>query len=80
MPVSDCMTNSPFCPANQNSKFAMPGYDSKGCGSCVEESLKNDEIPRCFFNKMEEKAPLDMVDYSMDAFAKKVMEWRKKSR
>ena len=63
MPVRDCMTSSPFCPANQESKFAVPGYEATGCDSCVEESLKNDEIPKCFFCKLEEEGPLDGNDF-----------------
>lgn len=80
MPVRDCMTGSPYCPANQESKFAMPGYESDGCDSCVEASLKSDEIPKCFFCKMEEKGPLDHSDFSFGNFAKKVMDWKQKSR
>lgn len=80
MPVRDCMTNSPFCPANQSSKFAVPGYDSKGCDSCVEERLDKNEIPPCFFNKLDvdgSDKSVDIIDFSMESFAKKVIEWGK---
>ena len=80
MPVRDCMTSSPFCPANQSSKFAVPGYESKGCDSCVEERLSKDEIPPCFFNKMEEAYPLEVEDYSVDTFVKKAAALRNKLR
>jgi len=79
MPVRDCMSSSPFCPSNMRSKFAIPGNEAKGCDSCVEESLKNDEIPKCFFCKMEEEGPLDLIDYTVETFAKKVMDFKQKS-
>ena len=74
MPVRDCMSGSPYCPANQESKFAMPGYETDGCDSCVEASLNSNEIPKCFFCKMEEEGPLKTNDYSFQNFANKVME------
>lgn len=80
MPVRDCMSGSPFCPANQESKFAIPGLESKGCDSCVEESLKNNEIPKCFFCKIQDEGPLDTNDFTFSSFAKKVMDWKQKSR
>jgi hypothetical protein len=80
MPVRDCMTSSPFCPANQESKFAIPGLESVGCDTCVEESLKKEEIPKCFFCKIEEGVPLDTNDLSFSNFAKKVMNLKLKSR
>ena len=46
MPVRDCMTGSPYCPANQESKFAMPGYEPIGCDACVEKSLNENEISK----------------------------------
>ncbi len=79
MPVRDCMTGSPYCPANQDSKFAIPGYQATGCDACVETSLKNDEIPKCFFCKLEEEGPLSTKDFSFGSFAKKVMDWKQKS-
>ena len=78
MPVRDCMTSSPFCPGNQESKFALPGYETKGCDSCVEESLKNNEIPKCFFCKLDEENPLDTKEFTFESFAKKVMELKQR--
>ncbi len=46
--------------------------------SCVEERLNKDEIPPCFFNKLETDDPVDVTDFSVDAFAKKVSNWRNK--
>ena len=80
MPVKDCMTGSPYCPANQESKFAMPGYESTGCDSCVEEGLKKDEIPKCFFCKIEEEGPLGTSDLSFKNFAQKIMDLKEKTR
>ncbi len=79
MPVRDCMTGSPYCPANIDSKFALPGFQSNGCDSCVEESLQKDELPKCFFCKIEEEGPLDEQDFSFMNFAKKVMNLKLKS-
>ena len=76
MPIKDCMTGSPYCPANQESKFAMPGYEPTDCGSCIEEGLKNDQIPKCFFCKVEKEGPLKTKDFSFDNFAKKILERR----
>lgn len=78
MPVKDCMTGSAYCPANQESKFAIPGYESKGCDECVNESLQKNEIPKCFFCKVDEDEPFDVIDYTVDAFAKKVTDIRKR--
>lgn len=80
MPVRDCMSGSPFCPSNQNSKFAIPGYEKVGCDSCIEESLKNDEIPKCFFCKIEEEGPLKTDDFSFESFVNRFLELKKKSR
>ncbi|MEL7659128.1 MAG: DUF6485 family protein [Bacillota bacterium] len=79
MPVRDCMTGSPYCPANQESKFAMPGYETNGCDSCVESSLNNNEIPKCFFCKVEEEGPLKSKDFSFNSFAEKIMEMKQKT-
>ena len=79
MPVRDCMTGSPFCPANQESKFAMPGYEPTGCDSCIDEGLKNNEIPKCFFCKLEEDGPLKTKDYSFHSFAEKIMEMKQRT-
>ncbi len=78
MPVRDCMTGSPYCPANIDSKFAIPGYEAKGCDACVEESLEKNEVPKCFFCKLDEDKPLDVIDYTVETFAKKVMELKQK--
>ena len=80
MPVRDCMTSSPYCPANQESKFAMPGYESNGCDSCVENSINSNEIPKCFFCKVEEEGPLKTKDFSFSSFAEKISEMKHKSR
>lgn len=80
MPVRDCMTGSPFCPANKESKFALPDFRSGGCDSCVEEGLRKDELPKCFFCKIEEEAPLGENDFSFVNFAKKVTSLKQKSR
>ena len=68
------MSGSPFCPANQSSKFAIPNYESKGCDACVDDCLKNNEIPKCFHNKLEDNDALESKDFSFVHFAKKVME------
>jgi hypothetical protein len=73
------MTGSPFCPANQESKFAMPGYEPTGCDSCIEQGLKDNQIPKCFFCKMEEDAPLKSKDFSFEGFAQKVMELKERA-
>lgn len=79
MPVKDCMTGSPFCPANQESKFAMPGYEPTDCDSCVEQGLKSHEIPKCFFCSMEDEGPLKHNDFTFESFAQKVMELKEKA-
>lgn len=79
MPVRDCMSGSPFCPANQSSKFAIPGCDEKGCDACVEESLNKNEIPKCFHNKFEEAGSFGSTDFSFSSFAKKVMDLKNRT-
>jgi len=73
------MTGSPYCPANQESKFAMPGYEPTGCDSCIEEGLKQNEIPKCFFCKIEKEGPLKSKDFSFESFSRKVMGLKQKS-
>lgn len=75
MPVRDCMTNSPFCPADVYEPIKNKEKDpNKGCNDCVEEGLKNNEIPKCFFCNVTGEDPNMVADYSMESFAKKVME------
>lgn len=74
MPIRDCMSSSPFCPVHKYEEMA-PEL-KKGCDVCVEEGLKNNEIPKCFFCSVESSD--DIIDFSIDAFAKKVMEKAKK--
>jgi hypothetical protein len=73
------MSGSPYCPANQESKFAMPGYEPTGCDSCIEQGIKNHEIPKCFFCKLEEEGPLKSSNFTFESFAEKVMELKKKA-
>jgi len=79
MPIKDCMTGSPFCPANQESKFAIPGYEKPSCDSCVEDSIKNNEIPKCFFCKAEDEGSSKASDYTFHSFAEKVRELKEKA-
>lgn len=71
MPIRDCMSSSPFCPVHKYEEMA-PALSEKGCDTCVEEGLKNNEIPRCFFCKVDDSD--NIIDFSVEAFAKKVME------
>jgi hypothetical protein len=45
----------------------------------VEKSLNENEIPKCFYCKLEEEAPLKTKDFSFESFAKKVMELKEKA-
>jgi hypothetical protein len=58
----------------------MPGYEPTGCDSCIEDGLKQNEIPKCFFCKIEkEEGPLKSKDFSFEGFAKKIMDLKEKS-
>ncbi|MBR0600348.1 DUF6485 family protein [Sinanaerobacter chloroacetimidivorans] len=74
MPIRDCMSSSPFCPVNKYEEFNDPAIREKGCNTCVEEGLKSNEIPPCFFCKVDEDGSGSHTDYSMEAFARKVIE------
>lgn len=80
MPVRDCMTGSPFCPGNMDSKFSIPGYEKPDCSKCVQEGIENNEIPKCFFCKLEEEGPMKAAEFTFEQFAKKVTDWMNKDK
>lgn len=79
MSTNNSMLNSPYCPANKSSKYAIEGFETSGCDSCIRESLEKEKIPRCFLCKFELAGPLvSDDDFSLATFARKFSEWRHK--
>jgi hypothetical protein len=81
MSTNNSMFNSPYCPANKDSKYAMPGFEPAGCDSCIKESLEQEKVPRCFLCKFELAGPLVADDdFSLATFVRKFSEWRRKDK
>jgi len=83
MSTNQSMFNSPYCPANKDSKYAMPGFEPSGCDSCIKESLEKEEVPKCFLCKFELAGPLvgdTENDFSLSTFARKFSKWRHKDK
>ena len=59
--VDFCTCKDHTCPLNQ------VNHD-KGCSSCIEKNLNDDEIPSCFFIKVNGELK-GIKDFSIDGFA-----------
>lgn len=66
------MKSSPFCPCDDYGCEYNPVNHEMGCNLCVESSVKDREIPRCFFIEAGGD-PDSIVDWSFEAFAKLVI-------
>ncbi len=91
MPLNSCAFGSKFCPGDEfrdkprenegwelEEEAKKAGVIKKDCNECVDTNLKNNEIPECFFSKVDEQSSADLVDRSVEAFAEKVMKLRVK--
>lgn len=68
------MTNiSSFCPCDDYECVNNPKNHHKGCSLCVEDSLKDGEIPKCFFLEVTESVD-GFTDWSYEHFAKLTLE------
>lgn len=47
------MNLSPFCTCNNTDCPLHPTRHNKGCAPCIAKNLKLQEIPNCFFQKVE---------------------------
>ena len=43
---------SPFCTCTNMACPLHPTKHDKGCAPCISKSLKLNEVPNCFFNKV----------------------------
>ena len=69
------MTNpSKFCTCTDLSCPYHPTNHDKGCAPCVAANLKDNDIPTCFFNKMDPDYHGDSNSYTFETFAKMVLE------
>lgn len=66
------MSSSPFCPCTDYSCTLNPHNHNHGCNLCVEDSVKCNEIPKCFFLKIAGDIS-DLTDWSFESFAKLVL-------
>ena len=44
---------SPFCTCTDYKCPLHPSNHEKGCAPCIVKNLKQNEIPSCFFNKLD---------------------------
>ncbi len=61
--MSFCSCTDTKCPLN-------PVNHDKGCDLCIQKCLKDNEIPSCFFNKVNKN--VEDKDYTFMGFAKHV--------
>ncbi|MEG1930695.1 MAG: DUF6485 family protein [Anaerovorax sp.] len=61
------MSSSKFCPCTDFSCEFNPNNHNQGCNLCVEDSVKNKEIPKCFFMKINPEIS-DIEDWSFQGF------------
>ncbi len=66
---------SKFCTCKDHACPLHPTNHSSGCSPCVADNLKNNEIPSCFFNKVDPDYP--GPGYTFEDFARLVMEHQK---
>ncbi|MGL4484376.1 MAG: DUF6485 family protein [Anaerovoracaceae bacterium] len=66
--MSGNKSSSPFCTCDDHDCEFNPVNHNDGCNRCVEDSIKTNEIPKCFFLKTG--ANLDgWEDWSFEGFA-----------
>ncbi len=63
---------SKFCTCDDHDCPLHPTNHERGCAPCIADNLKDNEIPSCFFNKVD--ADYDKDTYSFDDFARLVIE------
>ena len=61
-------TSSPFCPCTDYKCEFNPVNHDKGCNLCIEDSIECNEIPKCFFMKIN-KDISGIDDWSFESFA-----------
>ena len=64
-PAKFCTCTDLDCPFH-------PTNHDKGCAPCIAKNLKEDEIPSCFFNKVDKD--YDGGSYHFEDFARLVTE------
>ncbi|HZK02104.1 MAG TPA: DUF6485 family protein [Anaerovoracaceae bacterium] len=65
-------SSSPFCPCDDYECECNPINHDKGCNLCIEESVKDREIPKCFFLGVVDNID-GIEDWSFEAFARLVL-------
>ncbi len=61
-----------FCPCDDYQCEYNPINHDKGCNLCVESSVRDREIPKCFFLVATDDIS-DIEDWSFEAFARLVL-------
>ena len=62
---------SPFCTCTDYNCPVHPTNHNKGCAPCIAKNLKQNEIPSCFFQKLNLEQKPD--SYFFEDFAKAVL-------
>ena len=68
-----------FCPCRNTACRCHPSNHDQGCTLCIEKELRKREIPSCFFDFVIEPGE-QVMDCSIEAFARRVLEKSKESR
>ena len=66
------MIQNNFCTCTESGCKFHPSNNDGRCNSCIEENLKTDEIPNCFFHKIGVDTDAD-GDYTFLRFAGEMM-------
>lgn len=66
------ISSNPNCPCKDYECEFNPVNHDKGCIFCVEESVKDREIPKCFFEAVADDVDA-IEDWSFESFAKMVL-------
>ena len=69
-------TSSEFCPCTDYVCTFNPVNHDKGCNLCIEDSIQCNEIPKCFFMKVN-KDISGIDDWSFESFAEEVTKCKK---
>ncbi|MDL2298130.1 DUF6485 family protein [Synergistaceae bacterium OttesenSCG-928-D05] len=70
------MSSVPFCTCVDHTCVRHPMNHDKGCTPCVAKCLAENEIPSCFFRKIEPDMDRKQ-DYTFQGFAKFVEDRQK---
>ncbi len=72
------MSHNHFCPCTDFNCQYNPKNHTEGCDPCIAISLKDREIPRCFFMGISQGEAELITDFSYENFADFVLKHKNK--